>query len=256
MNKKTFMLLCVIRGFIEIVSAQTANEIMKKVDERYQGDTAQYSLVMTLQPKKGSPRVREISYYFKDAGDTEKILMFFRSPKDVAGTGYLVFSYDADKDNDAWLYLPAVERVRRIASSSSGDSFMGTDFSYEDINGRPLTKDAYAISGEASVDGEPCWIIEAKAKDAKETVARRLISVRKDNHVIAAARYFDRRDKETKRLTVSGITQIDGIWTAVKMEMAFLSSGHSTSIEIKNPRFNLPLDDSLFTTNTLERGIR
>jgi len=253
---KKLALLFVLYSSLNNLCAQTADEIMKMVDERYQGDTAQYSLIMTLQPKKGSPRVREISYYFKDDGDTEKILMFFRSPKDVAGTGYLVHSYDSDKDDDAWLYLPAVERVRRIAGSASNDSFMGTDFSYEDINGRSLSKDAYTLSGETSVDGQPCWIIEAKAKDAKETIARRLITVRKDNYVIAGASYFDRRDKETKRLTVSGITQIDGIWTAIKMEMSDLSSGHTTSIEIKNPRFNLPLDDSLFTTNTLERGVR
>ena len=84
----------------------TGYDIMKRTDERYIGDTAQYKLAMILTSGRGAPRMREVSYYFKDYGDTEKILMFFNSPRYVAGTGYLSFSYDDEsKDDDIWLYL-------------------------------------------------------------------------------------------------------------------------------------------------------
>jgi outer membrane lipoprotein-sorting protein len=253
-KKAVLVSVLLFKGFL--LFAQTADEIMKNVDDRYQGETAQYVLIMTLKPKNGGERIREVSYFFKDSGATEKMLMTFRSPKDVAGTGYLVHSYDTDRKDDAWLYLPATERVRRIAGSQAKDNFMGTDFSYEDINGRDLSKDDFLITGEETIDGASCWVVEAKAKDPKDTVARRVIKVRKDNFVIAGAEYFDRRGKQTKSLAVSGIEKIDGIWTARKMEMRTLQSGHATVIEIKSPRFNQPLDDGLFSTNNLERAGR
>jgi outer membrane lipoprotein-sorting protein len=229
-------------------------DIMKLVDERYAGDTAQYKLTMTLISGRGAQRVREVSFYFKDYGDTDKTLMFFSSPRDVAGTGYLSFSYDDDRDDDIWLYLPAMKRVRRITGSGKNDSFMGTDFTYEDMGSRNLDKDEFSLRGEERVDGEACWVVEARAKDRRDPYGRRLIRVRKDSYLIAAVDYYDRQDRLLKTLRVSGIGQIDGIWTARKMEMINEQDKHSTIIEMTDIRFNLPLDDSLFAAASLERG--
>jgi outer membrane lipoprotein-sorting protein len=229
-------------------------DIMKRADERYTGDTAQYKLAMTLASGRGSPRVREVSYYFKEYGDTEKVLMFFNSPRDVAGTGYLSFSYDDDRDDDIWLYLPAMKRVRRITGSGKNDSFMGTDFTYEDMGSRSLDKDEFSLRGEEAVEGEVCWVVEAKAKDAKDPYGRRVIRVRKDSYVIAAVDYYDRQDRLLKTLRVSGVSQINGIWTAQKMEMTNVQDKQSTVIEMSEIRFNIPLDDSLFAVTSLERG--
>ncbi|MDR0624368.1 MAG: outer membrane lipoprotein-sorting protein [Treponema sp.] len=230
-------------------------DIMKRADERYTGDTAQYKLTMTLNSGRGAPRVREVDYYFKDYGDTEKILMGFKSPRDVAGTGYLSFSYDDDsKDDDIWLYLPAMKRVRRVTGSGKNDSFMGTDFTYEDMGSRSLSKDEFSLRGEEPVDGEPCWVVEARAKDGKDPYGRRIIRVRKDSCVFAAVDYYDRQDRLLKTLRVSGIEQIDGIWTAKKMEMTNVQDKHSTVIDISEIRFNIPLEDNLFAVANLERG--
>ncbi|MDR2662293.1 MAG: outer membrane lipoprotein-sorting protein [Treponema sp.] len=233
----------------------TGYDIMKRADERYTGDTAQYKLAMTLISGRGAPRVREVSYYFKDYGDTEKVLMVFNSPRDVAGTGYLSFSYDEEaKDDDIWLYLPAMKRVRRITGSGKNDSFMGTDFTYEDMGSRSLGKDEFSLRGEEVPDGELCWVVEARPKDSKDPYGRRVLWVRQDSSVIKAVDYYDRQDRLLKTLRVSGISQIDGIWTAQKMEMTNLQDKHSTVIEMSEIRFNLPLDDSLFAVTTLERG--
>ncbi|MDR0583296.1 MAG: outer membrane lipoprotein-sorting protein [Treponema sp.] len=238
------------------LSAQTPGgyDIMKRADERYTGDTAQYKLTMTLASGRGAPRVREVSYYFKDYGDTEKSLMFFSSPRDVAGTGYLSVSYDDDRDDDIWLYLPAMKRVRRITGSGKNDSFMGTDFTYEDMGSRSLDKDEFSLRGEEAVDGDSCWVVEARAKDSREPYRRRILRVRKDSYIIAAVDYYDRQDRLLKTLRVSGISQIDGIWTAQKMEMTNVQDKHSTVIGMSEIRFNIPLDDSLFAVTSLERG--
>ncbi|MFP3089690.1 outer membrane lipoprotein-sorting protein [Treponema sp. TIM-1] len=241
------------------ISAQTPSgyDIMKLADDRYAGDTAQYRLTMTLSSGRGAPRVREVAYYFKDYGDTDKALMYFNSPRDVAGTGYLSFSYDDEAaDEDNWLYLPAMKRVRRITGSGKNDSFMGTDFTYEDMGSRSLGKDNFTLRGEEAVDGAPCWVVEARPKDSKDPYGRRIIRVRKDSYIFAAVDFYDRQDRLLKTLRVSGIRQIDGIWTAQKMEMTNVQDKHSTTIEMSDIRFNLPLEDSLFTVTTLERGVR
>jgi outer membrane lipoprotein-sorting protein len=240
--------------------AQTPNgtlsgyDIMKLADDRYAGDSAQYNLTMTLLSGRGAPRVREVSYYFKDYGDTDKILMVFKTPRDVAGTGYLSFGYDTDQDDDVWLYLPAMKRVRRISGSGKNDDFMGTDFTYEDMGSRSLSKDTFTLQGEETLDGAPCWVVEAKPTDTNDPYGRRVIWVRKDSSLIAAADYYDRRNRLLKELRLSGITRIDGVWTTRRMEMTNVQSGHSTVIEMSDIRFNVPLEDSLFTVATLERG--
>jgi outer membrane lipoprotein-sorting protein len=230
-------------------------DIMKLADDRYTGDTAQYKLSMILASGRGAPRLREVSYYFKDYGDTDKILMVFQSPRDVAGTGYLSFSYDDEfKDDDMWLYLPAMRRVRRITGSGKNDDFMGTDFTYEDMGSRSLAKDTFSFQGEESIDGEPCRIVEARPKDRSDPYGRRVIWVRKDSNVIAGADYYDRQGKLLKTLRVSNIQRIDNIWTALKMEMTNVQNKHSTVIEISDIKFNIPLEDNLFAVTTLERG--
>ena len=238
------------------ISAQNLSgyDIMKLADERYTGDTAQYRLTMTLNSGRGAPRVREAGYYFKDYGDTDKVLMIFRTPRDVAGTGYLSFSYDDDQDDDIWLYLPAMKRVRRITGSGKNDDFMGTDFTYEDMGSRNLNKDNFVLLGEETVDGEPCYLVEAKPKDGKDPYGRRVIRVRKESYIITAVDYYDRQNRLLKELRVYGISRIDGIWTAQKMEMTNVQNKHSTVIEMSDIRFNVPLDDSIFAVTNLERG--
>jgi outer membrane lipoprotein-sorting protein len=236
------------------VFAQTGYDIMKEADGRYVGDTAKYTLTMTLVSKRGSPRVRELGYYFKDYGDTSKTVMVFRSPRDVEGTCYLAWSYEGDRDDDTWIYLPGMKRTHRVSGSGRNDDFMGSDFTYEDMGDRSLSKDDFTLKGEETVDGASCWVVEAKAKDPRDPGAVRLIRVRKDNYVTAGVEYYDRQGKLFKRLRVSGIRQVDGIWTTSKMEMSNVLNEHSTVIEIKDMAFNAPVDDSLFTVAAMEQG--
>jgi outer membrane lipoprotein-sorting protein len=248
------LFLCV-SGTTVFAQELSGYDIMKLADERYAGDTAQYKLRMTLASGRGAPRIREVSYYFKDYGDTDKILMVFQSPRDVAGTAYLSFSYDDEsRDDDIWLYLPAMRRVRRITGSGKNDDFMGTDFTYEDMGSRSLSKDTFTFKGEESIDGEACRVVEALPKDKSDPYGRRVVRVRKDSHIIAAVDYYDRQNKLLKTLRVSGIQKIDNIWTALKMEMTNVQNKHATLIEMSEIKFNIPLDDTLFAVTTLERG--
>ncbi|MBR1912289.1 MAG: outer membrane lipoprotein-sorting protein, partial [Treponema sp.] len=166
----------------------TGYEIAKRADAVETGDTSSYTATMTLVDKKGSKRVREVMMRSKDYGDTTKSVIVFTTPKDVAGVSYLMFEYDdapdgTSKDSDNWLYMPAMKKTRRISGSSKGDDFMGTDFTYEDMGDRGLSKDTFNLLGEETVAGVKCWKVESLAKDKTEKNPRRIIWFRQDNYL-------------------------------------------------------------------------
>ena len=128
----------------------TGYDIMKKADEVPEPKTSSSTATLTIHSKKGNDRIREVIMKSKDYGDVEISVIVFTTPKDVAGTGYLMFDYEEeDKDSDNWLYMPAMKKTRRIASSGSESegSFMGTDFTYQDMGDRSLNKYDYNLLG-------------------------------------------------------------------------------------------------------------
>lgn len=256
---KQLVLIALLSAFClsEALIAQemTGYGIMKKSDELDTGKSSRYSVTMTLISKTGRKRERSILVFSKDYGDMEKTVMSFQAPKDVSGVGYLTWEYDEKgKDDDMWLYMPALKKVRRIAGSAKNDDFMGTDFTYEDMGSRDLDKDTHTIKGEEDINGSPCWIIESVPKQKGEAYSRRTIWVRKDNFVIAKIDFYDRQEKLLKQLSVSDIRQINGIWTSGRMEMKNVQDSHTTVIELKNVEYNVPINDSFFSAAALERG--
>lgn len=236
----------------------TGYDVMKKADDVDTGTTGSYTATMTLRSKNGSTRVREVVCFSKDFGGVTKSVIVFRTPKDVAGVGYLTWDYDeedgAKKDSDSWLYMPAMKKVRRISGSDSGGDFMGTDFTYDDMGDRGLTKDTFTLLGEESADGTDCYKVECRAKDATEKNPRRILWIRKDNYVVQKGEFYDKQNNLQRELTCSGITRIDGIWTTSVMTMKNVITGHSTVIEMKDVRYNQKVDDSIFTVASVERG--
>ena len=234
-------------------------DIMKRARDADTGKTGTYTATMTLVNKTGNQRVREIVYYTKDYGDTDKTVIVFRTPKDVAGVGYLMWEYDekADgtkKDSDNWLYMPAMKKVRRISGSESGGDFMGTDFTYDDMGDRALSKDTFNLLGSENINNADCWKIECVSKDKTEKNPRRIVWIRKDNYKLLKSEYYDRQNVLQRKLDCTNIEKIDGIWTIGKMTMKNVRTDHSTVIEMKDVHYNIPINDSVFTVASLERG--
>ena len=234
-------------------------DIMKRSKNTDTGKTGTYTATMTLINKTGTQRVREVVYYTKDYGDTDKTVIVFRTPKDVAGVGYLMWEYDekADgtkKDSDNWLYMPAMKKVRRISGSESGGDFMGTDFTYDDMGDRALSKDTFNLLGSENINNADCWKIECVAKDKTEKNPRRIVWIRKDNYKAVKGEYYDRQNVLQRKLECEKIEKIDGIWTIGKMTMQNVRTNHSTVIEMKDVHYNMPINDSVFTVASLERG--
>ena len=240
--------------------SQNAAEIAKKVHDLPNGNTCSFTGVLILTDKAGKSRTREIVSYEMKEGTTEKSVLVFKTPKDVAGVSYLSFEYP-DKsdgtpvDSDSWLYLPAMKKVRRVAGSNRDDDFQGTDFTYDDIGKRSLAKDTVKILGEESVNGVPCWILEYTAKDAKAKITRRILWIGKDNYVTYKGEYYDRKNALLKELACEDISQISGYWTVKKMTMSNVQSKHKTMYEIKDIVYDKDVDPKMFTVSALEREL-
>ena len=236
--------------------AQTGREIAQKVKNRPGGDTRQSEMTITLINKRGKERVRKVASYSIDVGKDKKSIMFFEYPGDVKGTGFLTWDYDeVGKNDDKWLYLPAMKKTRRISGSSAKqDYFMGTDFTYDDMGSRNVDEDTHKLLGEETVNGNLCWKLESKPKDKDDIYSKKIVWIRKDCLVPEKADYYDRNGNLHRQLVFSGIKKVDGFWLAEKMEMTNVQTHHKTIIEFKNPKYNQKMDESKFNVNTLEKG--
>ncbi|HKA15510.1 MAG TPA: outer membrane lipoprotein-sorting protein [Myxococcota bacterium] len=240
----------------------TARAIMDKVDARDDGDNSIEDLEMVLIDKSGAQRVRKLRAYGRDVGPDEYSILFFQAPADVERTGFLTYDYkDPARDDDQWLYLPALSRTKRIASADKSGSFMGSDFSYADMTKRPLDQYRYTLMKELDVEGQPVWQIEAvpiTEQEQNETgYEKSVLFVRKDNFVVVRSVHWVKKGDRLKYFEVKKLEQIDGIWVATEMDMSTRKGEetlHRTVLSAKNVRFGQPLKEDFFTVRQLEKG--
>ena len=255
---KKSILITLVLMLATTMFAQSGYDIMKKADEVAEPKTSSSTATLTIHSKKGSDRIREVIMMSKDYGDVEKSVIVFTTPKDVAGTGYLMFDYDEDdKDSDNWLYMPAMKKTRRIASSGSESegSFMGTDFTYQDMGDRSLNKYDYNLLGEETVDGVACYKVECISKAHTEKDPRYISYIGKSDYILRKCEFYDRQDTLHRVLTCTDFTTIKGFTTAQKMKMENVQTGTWSLIETKNIKYDdEDIDDSLFTVAALEKG--
>ncbi|MDO4695436.1 outer membrane lipoprotein-sorting protein [Porphyromonas sp.] len=258
---KKILTISIIVSLLAVTNglAQSGRDIMQMVKDRPDGDTRQSEMTMKLINKRGSVRERKLISYSTDVGKGKKdrkTIMFFLYPGDVKGTGFLTWDYDEiGKDDDKWLYLPAMKKTRRISGSSAQkDYFMGSDFTYDDMGSRNVDEDTHNLLGEEIIDGQKCWKIESISKDKRDVFSRKIAWIRQDCHLPVKVEYYDKMDKLHRRLVLSDIKKIDGFWTAQRMQMSNEQSEHKTILEFSNTKFNIPVDESKFSVSTLEKG--
>ena len=146
-------------------------EVAKKVDAVDDGDNATSTLTMILIDKKGHQRVRSLKKFAKDKGVDTLSIIYFLKPNDVKNTAFLTYDYkDSNRDDDQWLYLPALKKTKRIASTDKSGSFMGSDFSYADMTDRNVEDYNYKIKKETVVRGKDVWILEVIPKTQKTII--------------------------------------------------------------------------------------
>jgi len=239
-----------------------AREIMQKVNDRDDGDNQTSDMEMILIDKRGNKRKRSIRSFRKDKGKDTYSILFFLTPADVKNTGFLTYDYkEKDKDDDQWLYLPALRKSKRIASDDKSGSFMGSDFNFSDLTERALEDYDFTLMKEVDVGGVKTWQIQSlpRSKEiADETGYSKSIAwVRQDNYMVIRSVNWVHKSRRLKYFQVKKLEQIDGIWVATSLQMATKEGKrtvHSTLLRFRNIKFNQELPDSLFTVRQLAKG--
>jgi hypothetical protein len=243
-------------------AALSARDIMDKVATTKKLDGSEAAIKMTLIDEKGGKRERELSSATKlfDGGKTEKRVFRFLSPATEKGTGFLVFDYEA-KPDDAWIYLPAIRKTRRILSSNSGQQFMGSQFTYGDLNTPTLDDYTYELLKEEPCAGGTCYVIDATPK-SKETAAadgysKRTYSVSKSSFVPLKILYYAPDGKLQKEMIGSEVKVLDAKKKrarTLKNEMINKQNGQRSIFEFTKIDFAPNTKDEYFTPTYIERN--
>ncbi len=245
--------------------AETARQMLdaaKAVNDAREPKDVSQKMKMILVDSRGGERVRDLEIYGKSYGPrTAKALTFFLSPPEVKGVGLLAFSYP-DKDDDQWLYLPELKRIRQIAGSTRKQSFQGSDFSYEDLElfdeiGDWTEKDAASklLKEGDLVDGVPCAAIEITPQGKAIEYSRFVLWLDRKDSTIRKVEFYDKKDGQLlKTLALSSFETIDGLPTARHLEMANAKKGTKTVMDLAEVKYNRGLADEVFTERVLERG--
>lgn len=260
-KSKGLLALTVIFAFITGAAgnlfAQTdGREVMEQVYHRPTGETMSADLIMEITNSRGSVRQRSIRQYSRDADGTEKKVMFFTAPADVRDTSFMTWSYDDGKDDDQWIYLPALKRVKRISADSKNSSFMGSDFTYDDLGQRHPSEDQHRILRQESYRGEDCYVIESTPLGSDAEFSRTISWIIKDKWIGLKREYYNSSGEIFKTLEINSYDKTDGYLVITDMRMKNLDKGSETQIRMEDVSFDTNLSDSFFTERQMKMGPR
>jgi outer membrane lipoprotein-sorting protein len=234
----------------------TGLDIIQKVYDRPTGTDQEGELTMTLINSRGDQRVRKIKQFIKDFGKEEKKIMFFMSPADVRNTSFMNWSYDeVDRDDDQWIYLPALKKVKRISSDSKSDYFMGSDFTYDDLGDRHPTDDTHKLLREEKFNGEDCYVIESIPKEEDYIYSRTVTWVIKDKWIGQKKEFYDEDDERLKTLSVIKYEKIKDYRIITHSRMHNVQKDHTTDMLLENLKIDVGVPNNKFTERMMKRGL-
>ncbi len=231
-------------------------EIAQEADRRDEGfGDVTAELTMTLRNRHGQESSRALRTRTLEVDDDgDKSLVIFDRPRDVQGTAFLSFSHKVGSD-DQWLYLPALKRVKRIASNNKSGPFMGSEFAYEDISSQEVEKYTYRYLRDAVLDGVDTYVVERYPVDEHSGYTRQVVWYDRAHYRVLKIEFYDRKDELLKTLTYHGYRQYVGRhWRADEMRMVNHQTGKSTVLEWRDYAFQTGLEARDFDRNALQRA--
>ena len=250
----TFLFL----GLSRICSAQeelSAQEVIAKsrLAFFYAANDMRVKVLMGLINKDEHKRVRELIMLRKDyeEGGNQKYYIYFHKPADVKDMTFMVYKY-SDKDADRWLFIPAIDLVKRIAANDKFSSFVGSDFTYEDVSGRNPNEDTHTFLRKDTLDGKDCFVVESIPKQPSE-YAKRVSWIDTTNFLPLKEEFYDKQNELYRQFEAGEIKEIDGIPTITKRVVKNLKSGHRTEVSFQEVKYNLGIGDDIFSERYLRR---
>jgi outer membrane lipoprotein-sorting protein len=238
-----------------VSAGEDARALLSDAESRHRTRSQEYAGELTVVNKDGKVRKKSWRSSREGYAGDAKTLIRFIEPPEVKGVGFLSLARPG-KTADQWLYLPSMKRERRIASQDRDASFVGTDFNYEDMEEFNHKRFGVELKGEQPFDGRPCYVIEAiPVEDGGRSVyGKKILYLRKDILYLVREDLYRKGEKEPgKRLVLSDVRNVDGHWTAMRLEMTDLKKGSRTTVELKEIVFDRPQPDDRFTLRNLNR---
>lgn len=213
------------------------------------------SMTMILRNEAGKETIRKVrskSLEVQDDGD--KGLSIFDEPRDVKGTAFLSFTHIEGND-DQWLYLPALKRVKRISSSNKSGPWMGSEFANEDLTSFEIAKYKYKFLRDDVIDGDKVFVSEMYPQYKNSGYNKVIVWVDQDHYRVRKIEYFDTHNKPLKVMEFSDYRQyLNKFWRAHKQLMTNSQTGKSTEIQWNDYKFNVGLTDKDFNKSSLKRA--
>ena len=251
--------LCAVAALVCFaVSAAHAEEMTGKQIVQKMRDVATYKdsyikLKMTLVNRLGEKRERMLINRTAKIDGLGKTVTTFLYPDDVKGTKFLVEQAKGGGDDIQKIYLPEMDKIRRISSSQKNESFLGTDFTFGDFQSRDPDKGTHKNIGAEKMDGFDCWIVESIPNADEDSQYSKINSwVRKDNYLPVRVKFFDKEGNQIKELTTAQHYKQDGLWIAKTTTMQNLKKGSKTIIEVVEQKNNTGLSPDFFTERFLK----
>jgi hypothetical protein len=238
---------------VQLLAETDGTPLAQKLYDRPDGSDASTHALMVLTNKGSKPRYRTLyTYRLDNENDETWSLMRFTEPADINGTGLLTQDRPGD-DSNQWIYLPALDRARRISSSRKGGRFVGSDIYYEDLRKRDVEKDTHRILGDGKVGKIATTKLESIPVDPDNSVYSKRISwVHMKTLIPLQVDYYTAGSKTpVKRLKVSKIQKLQGYWTVLESTFYDLKSGHQTRLVTQTIKYDQQLPANLFSRQTL-----
>jgi hypothetical protein len=256
--KSVLLTLLLSVGLLTVAAVAGADEATQLMTDShlayyYAADGGAAKVTMTIVDKKGRERERifwMLRRDIEDLGD-QNYYTYFITPADVRRTSFLVHKH-ADGNDDRWLYIPALDLVKRIAADNRSASFVGSDFSYEDVSGRLPSLDNHEILGEEAVDGRPATKVKSTPKDKGSADWTQRISWVCMDSKLPLKEEFYKGDKLTRVFTLTGIEDIEGFTTGTIRTMKNVKRGKHTVIRFDEISYDIKLAASDFSERMLK----
>ena len=233
----------------------TADEIIRRSQAAfyYPGSDMKARVLMKLITKDGRERIRDFTMLRKnlDKGGEQRYFIYFYKPPDVKDMTFMVWKYPG-KDDDRWLFIPAIKLVKRIAASDKRSSFVGSDFSFEDVSGRDAEEDNHSLLKEEMFNGKNTYVIKSVPKnEGSADYSYKVSWIDKESLIPLKEEYYDKRGELYKVFTADVVKEIQDFPTVTKRTMKNVQSGHRTEVTFEEVGYNNGIGDEIFSERYL-----
>lgn len=258
MNKQfiVFMMGMVLICIAGDLSANKGLEIAILSDKNNDGFIDSSStMTMNLINKRGDVVTRKLRFKSLEVPtDGDKSIAIFESPRDVKGVAILSYAHKVEAD-DQWLYLPALKRVKRIASKNKSGPFLGSEFSFEDFSFQEVEKYEYLYLEEEIYLNNPCYVIERKPLDPYSGYTKQLVWIDKENYLVQKIHHFDRKSFHLKTQLFKDYRKYEGFfWQPHEIEMINHQNGKKSILIFDDVKLKNGFTDRDFSQNSLKRS--